>query len=207
MNFCPIAETVQNPFLPFWIFFWGLIILTGFIIRYFFKWHKKVLPRIGGVIVSLIFFIIIFFVGVIFLMITGVIPLGDGNGFPNLRLNQMNAAIKNTCLVDPLKQNCPQNLEQVLILYPEDFEKIQKEFALTYTYYPETNNYTLIGRAKDPYTFSIKYAGNVAVFDQRLVGSEISKGFDFIDTRAYSCGGEFRLKNPLPFPGPWDNIN
>lgn len=107
---------------------------------------------------------------------------------------QMNAAIKNTCYLDPNKVNCPKNLEGLLSLYPNDFNPINQKAKLIYHYYPDSNEYTLIVRDKPE---------GAVIFDPRL--STIEKGYDFKEYSVETCGRD-RIISPPTFPGPWEEI-
>lgn len=203
-NSCSL-EIFKPPYLFYWLFFVLLFILSSFFTFRLFKWKRAGNTQVILISMLLIIMAIVPFIG------TTLMFLGRGDLFvsyyPDRSISQMNAAIKNTCLLDPKKVNCPQNLEQVINLYPSEFKAIQENYALNYEYYSDTNNYTLVARPKDFTTFPFPLHGYIAIFDQRLVGSELSKGRDFINTPGYYCDGKSHLKSQPPFPGPWDKIN
>jgi hypothetical protein len=125
---------------------------------------------------------------------------------PSVLFHQMNAAIKNTCYVDPEKLNCPKNFVEVLRLYPQDFRPLLDRFVFTYEYRDSDQTYTLIARPKQ----MMEFKNQVSIFDPRLITTDTeydTKGVDFADTKAYSCNGKFKLESPPPFEGPWDKIN
>lgn len=198
-------ELFKPPYLYNWLPFLGIFLLAGFLTWMLLRSKKKSdgFVLLSGIALLILVAIPLWVALIIFISTSGAFlnPTADRG------VSQMNAAIKNTCLVDPKRNNCPQNLDQVLNLYPEDFKKIQDKYTLNYIYYPEDNNYTLVARPKDKGIWDFPRTLYVAVFDQRLVGSEYSKGHDFKNVEAYSCNGKYHLKNPPPFPGPWDNIN
>lgn len=200
--YCP-AELFKPPFLYNILFFVGIFslsaILTTWILRS--KKRSNLFVFLAG---SLLLLLTLIPVAGAFLALLSAGPLA--NYYPDRKISQMNAAIKNTCLVDPLKRNCPQNLDQVINLYPQDFQKLQTDYVFTYAYYPEQNNYTLIARPKSQY-MNLPFGFYIAVFDQRMVGSDYSRGFDFINTRGYVCDGKYHLESPPPIAGPWEDIN
>lgn len=73
----------------------------------------------------------------------------------------VHAAIKNTCLIDPAKENCPQTLEEISFIEPQQYQQMRTAAQqVIYQYDPASNQYTLI----------VRYSPvRVAVFDQRLI--------------------------------------
>lgn len=205
---CQIASIPQQN--NFWLFLAGLIILIItilmliWIIQLIFRINEKAIVKIFYFFLSLfastVFFIFISIVTLIALFIAGLI-LDDYP--PSARYHVLNAAIKNTCFLDPQRNNCPKTAEGVISIEDVKFRNLTKDAHLTYKYYPETNEYTLIIRNNN----LRKNNSRVAIFDPRLTTvKNYGKGVDFIDTRVIYCDGKYTLVNPPPFPGPWDQI-
>lgn len=123
---------------------------------------------------------------------------------PSADYHVLNAAIKNTCFLDPQRNHCPKTAQDIINIEPERFTKLTKDAHLTYEYYPESNQYTLIIRDENIRNNNYR----VVIFDPRLSSAEdYSKGLDFVDADVSICNGKFVLDNPPPFNGPWDKIN
>lgn len=200
--YCP-TELFKPPFLYNILIFVGILSFSGVLTTWIIKSNRSNL----FIFLAGSFLLLLTLIPVIALLL--VLTASAGilvNFYPDRDISQMNAAIKNTCIVDPLKRNCPQNLDQVISLYPQDFKKLQTDYVFTYKYYPEQNNYTLIARPKSQY-LNIPYGFYIAIFDQRMLGSDYSLGRDFINTSGYVCDGKYHLESPPPFSGPWENIN
>ncbi len=106
----------------------------------------------------------------------------------------LNAAIKNTCFMDPKKIGCPHNLTELSYLEPAQFAIADKNTQMVYQYYPDQNLYTFI----------VRYSRTQAViFDWRLVNE--NNGIDFKEVKVDTTGVD-HIKNPPNFPGPWDNL-
>ncbi len=105
----------------------------------------------------------------------------------------LNAAIKNTCFVDPNGEHCPQKLEDIGVIEPKHFAAAQREAQLIYRYYPDTGIYTLIVR----YTPS-----RAIIFDPRFIPEH---GNDLKEVRVTTLGRD-RLSERPAFDGPWDEI-
>lgn len=144
---------------------------------------------------------------IIFLIFIGFILKFESWGEPpSQRFAVLNAAVKNTCYLDPQRNNCPKNVDQLIAIEPEHFQKIAQDAQITYQYYPETNQYTLIVRDKSLSLINTE----VALFDPRL--SNLSQNYsafiqnDIAEPEFMGCFGKNIIVNPPPFPGPWDNI-
>ena len=203
---CQIQGILSDPLLPLWV----CVLIVGGLAIYFFTYfyrqykHKNPIYHLLFGFSCIIFFITLSILSALFLIITQIIPLDDGR--PSAAIHQMNAAIKNTCLIDPLRNNCPKNLDEVMKLYPQEFTKLTERYVFTYQYYPEKNQYTLIARPKN-----LRLSWNkVALFDPRLQKIDTpydTSGVDFADTPIYQCGTKYNLVLPPLFPGPWNKIN
>ncbi len=173
-----------------------LIIFGIYLFNTIFKSSKDHLLKLLFCLLSTIGFLIF---SLIFLFIS-FMAFADADNSIASKYFVLNAAIKNTCYLDPQKNHCPTNLEQLISIEPQKFIPLSQEAHLTYQYYPQTNQYTLIVRQND---------GRVAIFDPRLNGipSDYGKLADFMDTRVKSCIAPYGITNPPPIPGPWDKIN
>jgi hypothetical protein len=151
--------------------------------------HKLVLIIFGGIPLLFVSLVITL---VLFISMDFVIhPYPKASTYFSL-----NAAIKNTCYLDPKMEHCPKNLSDLIAIEPQNFTKFLYSTHLTYVYYPETNTYTLI----------VNYRGDKAViFDPRLKNINES-GFDFSEVDVSNCG-QTHIVNPPSFPGPWNNID
>ncbi len=105
----------------------------------------------------------------------------------------LNAAIKNTCFMDPKRIGCPHNLTELSYIEPGEFARLSPVSQMIYQYYPDQNMYTFIAR------YSKKRA---IIFDWRLVPTD---KIDFRDVTIETWGKD-HVKNPPNFPGPWDNL-
>ncbi len=89
----------------------------------------------------------------------------------------VNAAIKNTCYLDPTQQNCPNSVEGIINIDNQKFKPLLHAKKVSYTRDPQTNIYTLI----------IHHSPLKAViFDPRLSNMG-NYGFDFVDV-FNNCG-------------------
>lgn len=105
----------------------------------------------------------------------------------------LNAAIKNTCILDPNKQNCPTSLEELVAIEPERFTEILSDNRAYYEYDTESGDYTLIvleGKTRRASIFSPKL--------NKILGR------DFVDSSYSFCDGQFVINNKPDFPGLWD---
>lgn len=109
----------------------------------------------------------------------------------------LNAAIKNTCFQDPLRNHCPKSVSELIAIQPQDFTRLTSGRGLTYQYYPETNQYTLVVRHD---------AIRGVIFDPRL---EQNGEPDFKDVNIDSCSSpKYKVENPPYLPGlDFNNIN
>ncbi len=135
---------------------------------------------------------VLFLVGGVF----GIYAVATNLGQPEAdRFFVLNAAIKNTCFMDPKKIGCPHNLTELSYLEPVEFAKATKSAQMTYQYDPADNQYTFI----------VRYNRSQAViFDLRLVKTD---GIDFREVKIQTWWvGADRVENPPAFPGPWNNL-
>lgn len=206
---CQIFSTVQQD--SFWFITAQIIVavviifLLWKVIRLIGHTEENKLVRITGFILSIIASVVLFVIAsVVAVIVLYLIGLIHDDHPPSVDYHVLNAAIKNTCFLDPQKNHCPKTAQDIIDIEPENFSKLTKNANLTYQYYLNTNEYTLIVRnndlKKDDY--------RVAIFDPRLTTvKNYGRGVDFLDTEIMWCNGKYVLKNPPPFPGPWDKIN
>lgn len=194
MNFCTanIASTFTQNLIYIVL---GILLIVLFIILIkAFKYIRKFYKRI----IFLIIFIPIYFL--ISAIISFFTLLSINSNIPlSYSYSILNAAIKNTCFLDPQRIHCPTTSQEIIAIQPQDFIDLTKNVNLTYQYYSQNNQYTLIVRDGD----------NAVIFDPRLVNlKDYNYGFDFADVLAESnCDGTFRIINPPPFSGPWNKVN
>ena len=127
----------------------------------------------------------------LFVLIIGVEVFVQPLGNPqSTRFAVINAAIKNTCFMDPVRKNCPQTLEEISYIEPQYYKDLRTETQVSYNYYPDINLYTLV----------VRYSPTRAViFDWRLTETT---GVDFGEYEVALVGKD-RIKNPPNFEGPW----
>lgn len=201
-NFCIESSKFINREVVYLVSILILLSAFSFISWIIFKKTKKSKKKIFNLsiftILSLLIIPVLFFTSIVITEI--YMELYDeptaGKYFP------LNAAIKNTCYLDPQKLNCPQTVQDLMNIEPDNFGRLTKDAALTYRYYPETNEYTLIVREKG--------STKVAIFDPRLLQIEY-QGYkaDYANVRVAECplGNAHKIPDPPPFSGPWDRIN
>lgn len=201
---CQIQKTLSDPYLFFWAFAFICFATVSYVYFLFYRRNKKLWRLVTFGLFCFLFFLVTVFAGTLFLVFSGIIPLDDSR--PSSVFHQMNAAIKNTCYLDPLQNNCPHNMDEVFKLYPEDFIPLKEKYVFTYQYVGSDNSYTLIARPKNIRMFW----NRVAIFDPRLPEPETNydtPGLDFADAKAFKCGDRYHLESPPPFDGPWKQIN
>jgi hypothetical protein len=123
------------------------------------------------------------------MMLTEIIidPIGNPQAS---RFFIVNAAIKNTCFIDPERNNCPQTLEQIEYIEPSQYRSMRVGTQVQYVYYPDQNVYTLV----------VRYSPvKAVVFDWRLV-DEYTVDFHEFEV---SIIGQDKLVGPPKFDGPW----
>lgn len=102
----------------------------------------------------------------------------------------INAAIKNTCFIDPEKNNCPQTLAEIGYIEPRAYQEMIAHNQVNYVYDPQKNLYTLVVRY---------HPTRAVVFDWRLVDTF---GVDLHEYEV-SVIGQDRLIDPPAYDGPW----
>ncbi len=177
---------------------------------YFFKFSPT-RSTLFNIILSVISGILMWFSAFIILSLVFVVLLFGDHVPPSAGFHNLNAAIKNTCYLDSSRRYCPKTVEELINIQAKDFGPQTENVALTYEYYPETNEYTLIVRRKNA---PFDDGNEVAIFDPRFAVEpnqdahyKLGGKLDFIDTGIYQCQGKYHLWKVPPFPGPWDEIN
>lgn len=207
--YCQISSAVHNG-----LFWWFVVeIVIAIVIFIMLLWVIKLINHIReknlvrlayfimALIASIILFIFISSATLIVGVLTGLIPADYP---PSTSYHSLNAAIKNTCFLDPQRNHCPKIVQDIISIEPDNFTKLTENAHITYQYYPETNEYTLIVRNNNLWVNGYR----VAIFDPRLATvKNYGNGVDFFDADVAWCNGKYILTNPPPFPGPWDKIN
>lgn len=158
-----------------------------FMLRYP-RWYTFVLLPFSAIVTFIIS-------GAFVLLLFFIIFLEDGRSL--MRYFDLNAAIKNTCFLDPYKNHCPANLNELIAIEPQKFIPLTKGvYITTYDFRPSDGRYTLIVREGER---------NAIVFDPRL--KEYYSGLDSVQFDVDKCGGNYRLTSPPNIPGPWNKIN
>jgi hypothetical protein len=103
----------------------------------------------------------------------------------------INAAIKNTCFIDPKRENCPHTLEEIGYIEPQEYKRMTDCCQVQYQYNSADNQYSLVVR----YTPT-----RAVVFDWRLVTPEYQLDFKEYDV---SIIGQDQLVDPPAWDGPW----
>lgn len=133
----------------------------------------------------------IFILSVFLAFVLGVFAIAFMEGFddpPSNGMHTVNAAIKNTCILDPNRLHCPKTLEDIVLIEPETLSPLLVQGTFTYYYYPQSNEYTLIIRKGGLTQYK------AAIFDP-ILSSEGSP--DFTDVTLTKCGDEFKIQDPL----------
>jgi hypothetical protein len=108
----------------------------------------------------------------------------------------VNAAIKNTCLLDTQQIHCPRNWQEVLAIEDKTLVPLTQDTNITlYDFRPWENQYTVV----------IREGNSAIVFDPRLLKTEL--GNDSATFSVESCGKNHSFIKPPPISGPWDSIN
>ncbi|MEK7526548.1 MAG: hypothetical protein AAB546_03655, partial [Patescibacteria group bacterium] len=119
-------------------------ILVGVVILVF-KKIKSVLLKTISFALLLCFWVFTALVGFFaFLIITEIHGQPVGSEYFTL-----NAAIKNTCYLDPERLHCPKTLDELISIEDRKFKKYLIDSSLYYEYRPETHEYTLIALKKN----------------------------------------------------------
>ncbi len=166
---------------------------------FFIKWLvRHLLPKVRMKVHPIIMRSIFFLVASYPIMAVAVVLIWIfASPIPNIsgsRFFTINAAIKNTCFIDPKRDHCPHTLEEISYIEPEEYQRMLRGSQVQYRYYPEQNIYTLV----------VRYSPiQAVVFDPRLTASI---GVDFKEFEV-SLVGTDRVVNPPDFEGPWEFPN
>jgi hypothetical protein len=149
------------------------------------QFHKKSIKVVSRVVLFLLYFYPFFTAGVAMYWFT------HPDHPQASRFHVINAAVKNTCFIDPDRENCPQTLEEISYIEPVKYQEMIDCCQVNYVYDKEQNKYALV----------IRYAPTRAVlFDWRQVDEF---GLDFKEYEVELLGQD-RLKNPPSWVGPWE---
>lgn len=152
------------------------------------KLSKKIPKKVVLIVKILlpIVYLYPFFVGIMFLVWFGYPDNPQAS-----RFNIINAAIKNTCFIDPNKENCPQDLEEISYIEPKQYQMMVECCQVNYQYDSVNNLYSLV----------IRYSPTRAVlFDWRLVDQS---GIDFKEYQVNLLGKDSLIDAP-DWDGPWE---
>lgn len=195
MNYCVDPYLLFNPyFLGVTIEIILAAVLVG-LIRMSFKINKDVTLRILTLVFSIIFFLIFSLVNLVISLfwLEGIDDPIAGKYFV------LNAAVKNTCYLDPERKNCPEDIQGVIDIESDNFRALTSGTILNYRYYPETHEYSLVVIEKD--------TRKGVIFDPRLQKrKDYGYGGDFFDIKASVCNEKYEIIAPPPFFGPWKNF-
>lgn len=105
--------------------------------------------------------------------------------------HHLHAMVKNTCLIDPQRLNCPQKLEDFAVIEPEFYQKIQDTHQVFYTYNSEKNEYVLV----------VRYSPRDAILFSQLLKSPQQNGNQANDFQLLEIDtvGKDRVKNMPEF--------
>ena len=203
MNLCKVVEGFPTIQIMNFIFIIATVVLFIFIAIKVIKKTQTLPLRLLFILLLIPTYIFgVLIIGVIFLVSTD--QIGDDNP-PSAQFHVLNAAVKNTCFLDSNRIHCPKSAQEIVAIEADHFSKLTENAHLTYQYYSQTNQYTLVVRNNDWH-----YNNDRAViFDPRLVNlGNYSNGLDYADVQiADNCNGTFRIVNPPAIPGPWNKIN
>lgn len=149
------------------------LLLTFVVSSYLLLRNKKITIFLLGVAMNAVFHLSVLFIVLVVLVIFAPSK--------NLFYDTVNAAIKNTCIVDPLQRNCPKSVEGILAL-DENFAGILAGKDVNYSYDPLENTYNL--------KIFDKKARTVQIFDPKLAAN----GYSYFDNevrRIFVCNGAY----------------
>ena len=161
------------------VIFLAVIFLTYKVVVKVVKTSKNLLHKILKTILALFGSFLVFLILTI-INITIIVFNFPGDHPPSAGYHVLNAAIKNTCFLDPERKHCPRSVSDLVSIEPENFSKLTKDAHLVYRYYPDSNQYTLIIRNKNIWRNNYR----VAIFDPRLTTAKnYGSGLHFIDAK------------------------
>lgn len=170
--------------------FISLTLLLFFSFLFFLRYAQK---RSRGARQMLVFLLLtaVHLILIVLSVYLSLVFMPSKNGF----VETVNAAIKNACILDPSRKNCPSSVEGVYAL-DQDFQTFLKGKDVKYEYRTEDNTYNLK-------IFDIKNRF-VYIFDPKLreSGSFAYKdnGYEYADfevRRFKMCGGEYKISNQV----------
>lgn len=186
---CDFPQTPAFPLVFFITFLILTLVVTTLTIIVTHKLHKDL---VFTIICAVIFYPLALISGTVMAFLIIILNQGDSRlTNPSQPAHIVNAAIKNTCYLDPLRRNCPTNLDQLKIIIPQDIQSDPSIQNVSYTYYPFEHQYTLI----------FKTAPNFyAIFDP-LLQPYHEHGFDFMGIIQYRCSKEIHPYTYSTKPG------
>lgn len=175
LNFAGVASV-------FWYLFQGAAWLGR-------RWTKtSPLLRRSITALGVVLFCYPFFIVAIFVIWLLWDPL---SGIATAEHHTLHAAIKNTCLLDSEKVNCPQRLEDIRIIEPEVYDSVSQHSQLKYEYNPENNTYI----------FVVRYSPIQAAMFSNHFEQETDWQADYKELEV-EIWGKDRIKDSL-LPGDW----
>jgi len=174
-----------------------MLVLSLFVISHLiiFKKFKKTTKR---AVLSVVSIVISGFIALVILIAFFIYDIGADDPLVS-QYSQLNAAVKNTCYLDPQKIHCPKNLSELISIQDKDFKKYLTTAHLFYEYRPETNQYTLIALEKG--------GKRGVIYDPRFEGrKDYGYGGDFSEITYNSCSGKIEINYLPPFDGLWNHL-
>lgn len=135
---------------------------------------QRLLGKIVLLVVGMLFGLFIAYVSFVFLFI---FLLEEYDKPIASNYFAVNAAIKNTCFLDPNRVHCPKTFEEIIAIEPQRFNDLLKGKTVAYNYNPENNNYTL---------FVLNDNNRGVIFDPNFKQRN-ENGYDFLDIHVNSC--------------------
>jgi hypothetical protein len=201
MNICNKLSELTHPNFMSGIIVTALFLIFVYVL--FFKFRNKLKPLqfILFSIVALLFYI---FTSVTIDLTIYLIYSYDDNP-PSVHYHDLNAAIKLRCFSETDRKYCPRTAQDVRNIAPDKSKPYLNNAQITYVYYANTNNYSLVIRNNN----ILRNNSRAALFDSRLPNAKEygRKGIDFFDVNIVNnCNGTYTITNPPPFEGPWREI-
>lgn len=200
----PVCQITEQLFSQHYILYVVTAVFLIIFIFFVIKTTRPIKKSIEKFTVSAGLFLAIFIIWFITsaLIIVNLGMIDDSP--PSASYHPLNAMIKYRCYQD--HKYCPVTAGGVRNIAPDYIESTLHNAQITYSFNQKNQNYTLIIRNNN-YHFN---NDRVAIFDPRLAkvkGYGYGYGLDFFDADIVAnCDGTFRITNPPPFAGPWDNI-
>lgn len=175
-----ICDFPQTPLFPLVLLIAILIATLIVSTLTIYEIHIHLKHLLVTIVMALIIYPVFTFSALFFTFIIAMIMQGDVRGMaisagspPHI----INAAVKNTCYLDPLRKNCPKNLTELKSIIPQDIKNNPLIQTVSYTYYPLEHQYTLIFKIDSNFWI---------VFDPSLKNYH-EYGYDFMGISQYHC--------------------